>query len=89
MNRDGEDITCYFVCEDNFAGDPDSFLSQQPSDKNMQALTDCVLIGITYDNYKEMGRVLRAFQGNQDQKSKSHDGFVDAAGFSAASGCAH
>jgi hypothetical protein len=61
MNRAGEDITCYFVCEDNFAGDPDSFLSHKPSDKNMQALTDCVLFGFTYDNYKKMEKSLLRF----------------------------
>ena len=61
MNRDGEDITCYFVSEDNFAGDPDSFLSRQPSDKNMQALTDCVLFGISYDNCKKMEKSFLRF----------------------------
>ena len=61
MNREGEDITCYFVCENNFAGDPDSYLSQRPSDKNMQALTDCTLFVITYDNYKKLQKVLPRF----------------------------
>ena len=47
MERDGDDITCYFVYENGFAGDPDSFFSHQPSDKNIQALTDCELIEIS------------------------------------------
>lgn len=59
MHReDGEEITCFFVSENEFAGDPDSFYSLQPSDKNLHALTDCTLIGITYDN---MQRILKAF----------------------------
>jgi hypothetical protein len=33
MERDGDDITCYFICENNFAGDPDSFFAYKPSEK--------------------------------------------------------
>ncbi|PWT98744.1 MAG: Crp/Fnr family transcriptional regulator [Bacteroidetes bacterium] len=47
MERDGTDITCYFVCEDNFVGDPESFKSRTPSKLNMQALTDAIVI--TFD----------------------------------------
>jgi CRP-like cAMP-binding protein len=47
---DGTEVTCFFMCENDFVGDPDSFFSQKPSDKNAQALTDCQLITITYEN---------------------------------------
>jgi CRP/FNR family transcriptional regulator, anaerobic regulatory protein len=50
MERDGLDITCYFVSENGFVGDPDSFYSRKPSDKNIQALTDALIVGITLDN---------------------------------------
>jgi len=50
MERDGLDITCYFVSENGFVGDPDSFYKRQPSDKNAQALTDCLLMGFSLDN---------------------------------------
>jgi CRP-like cAMP-binding protein len=47
---DGSDVTCFFMCEKDFVGDPDSFFPQKPSDKNVQALTDCQLITISYDS---------------------------------------
>jgi len=51
---DGSDVTCFFMCEKDFVGDPDSFFSQKPSDKNAQALTDCQLITISYDNMQKL-----------------------------------
>lgn len=54
MERDGLDITCYFASENNFVGDPDSFFTHRPSDKNIQALTNCELIGFGLENFKKM-----------------------------------
>ena len=51
---DGTDVTCFFMCEKDFVGDVDSFYSQKPSDKNVQALTDCQLITISLDNMKKL-----------------------------------
>jgi len=51
---DGSDVTCFFMCENDFVGDPDSFFEQKPSDKNVQALTDCQLITISYDNMQKL-----------------------------------
>jgi len=51
---DGSDVTCFFMCENDFVGDPDSFFQQKPSDKNVQALTDCQLITISYDNMQKL-----------------------------------
>jgi CRP-like cAMP-binding protein len=62
MNRDGEDITCYFVSENGFAGDPDSFYARKPSDKNVQALTDCLLMTMSYDNYNKLGKAFPRFE---------------------------
>ena len=35
-------------------GDPESFFSQKPSDKNVQALTDSQLITISYENMQNL-----------------------------------
>jgi len=51
---DGTDVTCFLMCENDFAGDPDSFFLQKPSDKNVQALTDCQLMTISYDNMQKL-----------------------------------
>jgi len=51
---DGSDVTCFLMCENDFIGDPESFFSQRPSDKNVQALTDCQLMTISYDNMQKM-----------------------------------
>jgi len=53
FREDGTDVTCFFMCENDFAGDPDSFFSQKPSDKNIQALTDCQLLTISYENMQK------------------------------------
>ena len=51
---DGSDVTCFFMCENDFVGDPESFFSQKPSDKNVQALTDSQLITISYENMQNL-----------------------------------
>jgi len=54
FREDGEDVTCFFMCEDDFVGDPESFFSQLPSDKNVQALTDCQLVTISLENMQKL-----------------------------------
>lgn len=39
FRENGEDLTCYFMHENDFVGDPKSFETQQPSELNAQALT--------------------------------------------------
>jgi len=51
---DGSDVTCFFMCENDFVGDVDSFFSKKQSDKNLQALTYCQLITISYDNMQKL-----------------------------------
>src|SRR6185436_10082893 len=51
---DGSDVTCFFMCEKDFVGDPDSFFSRKPSDKNIQALSDCQLITTSYDDMQKL-----------------------------------
>jgi len=61
MERDGDDITCYFICENNFAGDPDSFFAHKPSEKNVQALTDCILIAFSLDSVQKLSKAFPRF----------------------------
>jgi CRP-like cAMP-binding protein len=62
---DGNDVTCFFIRENDFVGDPDSFFLQKPSDKNAQALTDCRLIIFTYENmHKFLQQLPRAKEIN-------------------------
>jgi len=70
INDAGNDITCYFVSENEFIGDPTSFVNQVPSTMNLQALTDCNLATLSFEAIKELGnRVsfhqLTAAIGNQ------------------------
>jgi CRP-like cAMP-binding protein len=44
----------FFMCENDFVGDPDSYFAQKPSDKNVQALTDCQLITTSYDDMQKL-----------------------------------
>lgn len=43
---DGNDITCYFASENEFASNYESFLSGKPSPYEIQALEDCELLAI-------------------------------------------
>ena len=54
FREDGTDVTCFFMCENDFVGDPESFFSQNPADKNVQALTDCRLITVSYENMQKL-----------------------------------
>ena len=53
FEENGEETTCYFVSENDFVGDPDSFRAQKPSEMNLQAITNCTLITFTHDGYKK------------------------------------
>ena len=65
FREDGEDVTCYFLSENDFVGDPDSFFKQKPSLLNAQALTDCVLVTFSYENtLKILHEVPRAVHVN-------------------------
>jgi len=51
---DGSDVTCFLMWENDFVGDSESFFSQKPSDKNVQALTDCQLMTISFENMQKL-----------------------------------
>lgn len=50
----GEEITKYFIDENNFAVDLNSFSSQIPSSEYIQAITDCTLIVFSSEALKDL-----------------------------------
>ena len=58
FHEDGTEATCFFMCGDDFVGDPESFFPQQPSKMNIQALTDCRLVTISHENSKKFFQYL-------------------------------
>ncbi|WP_209400237.1 Crp/Fnr family transcriptional regulator [Pseudozobellia sp. WGM2] len=51
-----DDITFGFRCEDEFSSAYDSFLTQKPSIYSLQAMEDCVLWSISYNNLQRIYR---------------------------------
>lgn len=49
-----EESTFEFTKEGEFVGDYESFISQQPSLQNIQALEDCVIVTIDYDSLQNL-----------------------------------
>lgn len=50
INHEGDHKTYEFAQENNFIGNYESFLSKTPSTKIIQALEDCEIFYITYEN---------------------------------------
>jgi CRP-like cAMP-binding protein len=67
---DGTEVTCFFMCENDFVGDPESFFSQKPADKNAQALTDSRLITISYENMQKL--IQQVSRGNEINAAIDH-----------------
>jgi CRP-like cAMP-binding protein len=62
MIKDNEkEVTCNFTWEDNFVGDPDSFISQKPSEITLQAVTNCRLTTFSFPSYKLLFKVYPRF----------------------------
>ena len=57
MREDGAEITCYFVAENGFVVDPDSFASQKPGSLTIQAVTDSLLVALSYENSLKLAQV--------------------------------
>lgn len=53
-NPDGEEITRYFVKENQFAVNLESFNQRLASKENIQAVTPCLLISITYNDFEKL-----------------------------------
>ena len=59
---DGETVTCYFINENEFAADIDSFFSKQPSKLSIEALTDTLLITLTSKQYNYLKERIAGWQ---------------------------
>lgn len=57
-NKEGGEITRYFVEENNFAVDLNSFNNQIPSSEYIQAITPCELYVLTVDNLKNLSHTI-------------------------------
>jgi CRP-like cAMP-binding protein len=58
----GDETTCYFMCENDFVGDPASFETQKPSEMNLQAITSCSLVTLTFEQMQTLTRELPRFR---------------------------
>lgn len=63
INHDGEDKTYDFAQENKFVCNYESFIPRTPSTKNIQALEDCEILQISYDDlqvfYKSISQAER------------------------------
>lgn len=50
LKDDGSVVTCYFIAENEFAADTESFETGRPSALMIEALTDCLVISIHKHN---------------------------------------
>jgi len=57
-NNKGEEITNYFIDENNFVVDLDSFDNNIPSSGYVQSITDCKLIVFPKQNWKEIANTI-------------------------------
>ena len=57
-DENGNDPTCYFVCENQYITDPFTFKKQTPSDINLQAVTVCDIAVISFDADKQLQTIL-------------------------------
>ncbi|SHH65077.1 cAMP-binding domain of CRP or a regulatory subunit of cAMP-dependent protein kinases [Chryseobacterium oranimense] len=59
INHDGEDKTYAFAQENNFICNNESFIPQTPSTKIIQALEDCEILQISYDDLQIFYKSIR------------------------------
>ncbi len=61
-NNKGEEITRYFIDENNFAVDLNSFTYQIPSSEYVQAVTDCKLLVFSAEALKDLSITIIAWE---------------------------
>jgi CRP-like cAMP-binding protein len=66
-NNKGEEITRYFIDENNFAVDINSFSTQIPSSEYIQAITDCTLFVFSKESLAELSQTIIGFDGIVNQ----------------------
>lgn len=59
INHDGEDKTYAFAQENNYVCDNESFIPQSPSIKIIQALEDCIILQISYEDLQIFYKTIR------------------------------
>jgi len=59
---DGKEISTGFMCEGEYISQYDSFLLQQPSAGNIDALEDCELVNLSYSDMQELYQMHPVFQ---------------------------
>lgn len=57
-NNKGEEITYYFIDENNFIVDLESFVHKTPSVIYIQAVTDCKLLVFSAKDYEELSSII-------------------------------
>jgi CRP-like cAMP-binding protein len=57
-NKDGEDVTRYFIDEDNFVVDLNSFDNAIPSSEYVQAVTACRFLVFSKQNWEDLSRTI-------------------------------
>lgn len=62
INFDGDEKTYEFAQENNFVCNYESFLPQTPSTKIIQALEDCEILQISYDNLQILYRSVSGWE---------------------------
>ncbi len=62
-NNKGEEITTYFIDENHFVVDLDSFDNKIPSSGYVQAVTDCTLIVFPKQNWEEITHTIVGWGG--------------------------
>lgn len=61
-DKDGEEINAGFTYNNDFSGEYASFLSQEPTAFYIQAITDCSLLRISYQNLMRMFDELKSIE---------------------------
>jgi CRP-like cAMP-binding protein len=59
---EGKEVSTGFAPENHYLAQYDSFLTRQPSLGNIDALEDCQLMNLSYDNVQELYKELPVFQ---------------------------
>lgn len=59
---DGREICMGFVGENEYIAQYDSFITRQPSDGNIDALEDCELINLSYQDMQDMYKAYPVFE---------------------------
>ncbi|HEU4469648.1 MAG TPA: Crp/Fnr family transcriptional regulator [Flavisolibacter sp.] len=59
---EGKEVSVGFVPEGNYLAQYDSFLTQQPSAGNIDALEDCELISLSYESMQALYKEMPVFQ---------------------------